>query len=250
LIFERIEIAALQLFCRPVSAPDYQLKSVHYAEADALSHAAVFSDFESAIRGADVLDFGCGYGYQTIAIARLGANTATGVEIEPDLLAAAIAKAANTDVTVKFSSTLEGSYDVIYSQNSFEHFLDPDQVCADLRAHLRPGGRIYITFAPPWLAPYGAHMAFFTRLPWVHLLFRERVVMAVRSNYRKDPAKTYSQCGLGKMTIRRFEQTIKQSGLRMDYCRYDCVRKMNFLARIPILRELFINRVSCILTRA
>jgi len=250
LIFEPLEIAALQLFCRPVRAPDYKMKSVHYEEADALSHTDVFSNFDSAIRGADVLDFGCGFGYQTIALAKLGARTATGVEIEPGQLAAAIARGAATGLPVKFSATLDGSYDVIYSQNSFEHFLDPDQICADLRDHLRPGGKLYITFAPPWLAPYGAHLSFFTKLPWVHLLFREPVIMAVRSNYRNDPARTYTECGLGKMTIKRFEQTVKRSGLRMEFCRYDCVRGLNVLARVPVLRELFINCVSCILTRS
>jgi SAM-dependent methyltransferase len=249
LTLQRIEIAILKKFCRPVTAPDYAMKSVHYEEADALSHTDVFSNFASAIRGADVLDFGCGFGYQTIALAKLGARTATGVEIEPGQLAAAIARGAATHLPVKFSSTLDGTYDVIYSQNSFEHFMDPDQICADLRDHLRPGGKLYITFAPPWFAPYGAHMSFFTKLPWVHLLFREPVIMAVRSNYRNDPARTYTECGLGKMTIQRFEQTIQRSGLRMDFCRYDCIRGLNFLAHLPLLRELFINRVSCILTR-
>lgn len=247
---ERMETALLRKFCRPVGAPDYQMKSVHYQEADALSHTAVFPGFEAALQGADVLDFGCGYGYQTIAIARLGARSVTGVEINQDLLDAAIAKAASAGVSATFSSTIEGTYDLIYSQNSFEHFLDPEQICSELRTHLRPGGRIYITFAPPWLAPYGAHMAFFTRLPWVHLFFSERAVMAVRADYRNDQASTYTQCGLGKMTIQRFEQTVKQSGLRIESCRYDCVRGINFLANVPILRELFINRVSCVLTHA
>jgi SAM-dependent methyltransferase len=247
---ERIQIALLRMFCRPASSPDYEMKSVHYEEANALSHAAVFSDFETALIGSDVMDFGCGYGYQTIAIAKLGAKSVTGVEINQELLDAAIAKAASASVRATFSSTIDGSYDLIYSQNSFEHFLDPEHICSELLAHLRPGGRIYLTFAPPWLAPYGAHMGFFTRLPWVHLLFPERVVMAVRASYRNDQAKTYYQCGLAKMTIKRFEQTVKRSGLRIDSCRYDCVRGINFLASVPMLRELFINRVSCILTHA
>ena len=91
-------------------------------------------------------------------------------------------------------------------------------------------------------------MGFFTKLPWVHLIFPERVVMAVRSRYRNDGAKTYS-VALAKMSIRKFEGLIRKSGLRVRHCRYDAVRGLNFLAHVPILRELFINRVSCILEK-
>jgi len=248
ILIERLEVVLLRWFCRPLGTPDYPMKNVHYSHADALALARVFPDFESAIRGKDVLDFGSGYGYQTIALAEHGAASSTGVEIEPGLLASARALAEDRNSIVLFTSAIDGLYDVIYSQNSFEHFQDPEGTCADLRAHLRPGGRIFITFAPPWLSPYGAHMFFFTRLPWVHLLFPERIVMAARAQYRSDGAKTYSECGLAKMTIQRFEQIIQQTGVRVEFCRYDCVRSLNFLAHIPLLREMFINRVSCILT--
>lgn len=249
MISERIDVALLRVFCRPVGSPDYAMKGVHYEGADTLSRTTVFPDFDSAIRGKDFLDFGCGYGYQTIAFAQRGVKSATGVEIQSALLESAKARAAAAGVTAAFLTHMEGSYDVIYSQNSFEHFLDADQICSDMLAHLRPGGRIYITFGCPWFAPYGAHMGFFTRLPWVNVFFPERVVMAVRASYRSDGARTYRETGMGKMSIKRFEATIKRTGLRIEFCRYFCARGMNFLGRIPMLRELFINRVACILAR-
>ena len=36
-----------------------------------------------------------------------------------------------------------------------------------------------------------------TKLPWVNLLFPERVVLAVRSRYRTDGATRYEDCGGG-----------------------------------------------------
>jgi SAM-dependent methyltransferase len=55
--------------------------------------------------------------------------------------------------------------DVIVSQNSFEHFLDAGEILAELRAALAPGGKLFVTFAPPWYAPWGAHMGIFCRAP-------------------------------------------------------------------------------------
>jgi 2-polyprenyl-3-methyl-5-hydroxy-6-metoxy-1,4-benzoquinol methylase len=147
---DRIGFAFLRMFCRPVGSPDYAMKGVHYQAADTISQTAVFPDFDSVVRGKDALDFGCGHGYQTIAFAEHGAKSATGVEIQSGLLASARARAAGAGVKATFLTHMEGSYDVIYSQNSFEHLLDPDEICSQMMAHLRPGGHIYITFGPPW----------------------------------------------------------------------------------------------------
>ena len=135
------------------------------------------------------------------------------------------------------------------SAEAFEHFLDASAVLKELEEHLKPEGRIFITFSCPWYSPWGAHMFYFTRLPWIQLLFSERVVMAIRANYRSDGARTYSECGLAKMTVAKFERITAHLGTRMEFCRCDCVHQLNFMAQIPILRELFINRVSCILSR-
>ena len=60
------------------------------------------------------------------------------------------------------------------------HFGDPAGVLDLMRGLVNVQGRLMITFGPPWLAPYGAHMHFFTKLPWVHLLFSEQTVLRVR----------------------------------------------------------------------
>ena len=75
--------------------------------------------------------------------------------------------------------------------------------------------------------------------------------MKVRSLYRNDGAKRYEdvESGLNKMSVSKFERLIKTSSLEVVYKRYECVKKMNFLSKIPILRELFINHVSVILRK-
>ena len=81
---------------------------------------------------------------------------------------------------------MKGGFDIVLSHNSMEHFGDPARILDVMKSALKPDGRLYITFGPPWYAPYGSHMHFFTRVPWVNLLFSERTVMAVRARYRND----------------------------------------------------------------
>jgi SAM-dependent methyltransferase len=139
----------------------------------------------------------------------------------------------------------------VISLNSFEHFPDPGDALAEMTSLLRPGGLLLITFGPPWFAPYGSHMHFFTRVPWVNLLFSEAVVMQVRQRYRPDGALRYEdvESGLNKMTVRRFEELVERSGLTLEHRAYRGIRGLNLLTRIPVLRELCTTNVAVILRR-
>src|SRR5262249_39256747 len=154
-----------------------------------------------ALRGQTVLDFGCGLGFQTLACARAGATRAVGVESNERSLAAsneALAREPELRELVQFRPAIPPGFraDLIISQNSFEHFLEPEKVLAEWRAALAPGGRVLIGFGPPWYAPWGAHMQFFCRLPWVQVLFPERAVLQARTLYRESSPSTYREAGL------------------------------------------------------
>jgi len=157
---------------------------------------------------------------------------------------------------VEFHRTLHadlcGKFDLVISQNAMEHYRDPAGSLCLMRQAVRPGGRILITFGPPWLAPYGSHMHFFTAVPWVNVLFRERTVMAVRRHFRNDGATRYDEVrkGLNKMTLRKFKELVITSGLRPVYWKLECAKGLNSVAKIPLLREFFVNRVTCLLVEA
>jgi SAM-dependent methyltransferase len=142
---------------------------------------------------------------------------------------------------------LLGAFDVVISQNSMEHFPDPRAILLEMKAALAPAGEIWITFGPPWFAPYGSHTQFFTKLPWVNLVFTEETVMRVRSLYRGDGAQRYEEVesGLNRMTLSKFERLVGAAGLAEMYRFDECIKQLNFLRGIPLFRELFVNHVTC-----
>jgi SAM-dependent methyltransferase len=219
---------------------------------------SVFPYFSEAIKGKEILDFGCGSGFQSLALAKNGAKLVLGVDINENALERARdnSRILNLSNVVSFANKLDnqkkGEFDIIISQNSFEHFNSPAEILNEMKSVLKDNGIIFITFGPPWFAPYGSHTQFFARIPWVNLFFKERVVIAVRSLYRNDGARKYEEVegGLNKMTVNKFEKLISDSGLKIKFKKYDCIKKINFMGQISGLRELFINRISCILTKA
>lgn len=239
-------------FCRKPDTADYASGNPKHDDALTLSNIkAVFPDIEQQIKGKRVVDFGCGSGYQAVAYARAGAREVVGVEIVEHLAELSADRARQEGVAdiVRIERHLSEphSADVIISTNSFEHFIEPEAIMNQFREALAPGGRALITFGPPWFAPTGAHMSFFCRLPWVQLLFPESAVMQARTLYRTDTPVSYIDAGIGKISVARFERIIRTCGLKMSWYRYDCVKGLDFLQHLPGIRELFINRVSCIL---
>lgn len=218
-----------------------------------------FGALVSGLAGKRVVDFGCGEGRESVALVLEEGCFVCGIDTNPGALETARALASShglKDSQISFctraADDMHSRFDIVISQNSMEHFPDPEAVIAEMKALIHRQGKILVSFGPPWFAPYGSHMHFFCRIPWVNIVFSERSVMAVRGLYRNDGAKRYEEVesGLNRMTVAKFERITAQSGLVASYRRYRCVRSLDWLAKIPGLRELFINRVVCVLERA
>ncbi len=216
----------------------------------------VYPDFSSRVRHKRVVDFGCGVGNQAIALVQKFDCFVLGIDTNKTTLQRAVAnaEASGLDSTqVEFveiaNDTHRGQFDVVISQNSFEHFPDPGFILGEMKSLLKPDGIILLTFGPPWYAPYGSHMQFFCKVPWLNLLFSEETVMSVRARFRSDGAKRYEEVesGLNRMSVGKFERLIGDCGLRVVEKKYECVKGMNFLSSIPVLRELFVNHISVVL---
>jgi SAM-dependent methyltransferase len=240
---------ALLLFCEhPANVPGYE---GHDEAATPIGNPLFrlqecFPQLDSLIAGKRVLDFGCGTGAQSLALATLGAAEVLGVDINEKLIwRARISAPAN----VAFATKADGEFDTIVCQDAFEHLSEPEGCLREMLRHLKPEGRILLTFGPLWLSPYGAHCHYFTQLPWVHLLFSERTVHRVMGLYRRNPGTSYSE-EMNKMTVAKFWRIVRSVGCRVDNIQLDCVKGLNFLAAIPGLNELFVREISCEITKS
>jgi len=217
-----------------------------------------YSNFDILSSGKRVVDFGCGTGYQSLTLVQKYDCSVVGIDSNQKTLQKAVEHAESYNIPQsrlsfvnKISDSMLNYFDIVISQNSFEHFSNPSIILDEMRSLINESGKILITFGPPWLAPYGSHMHFFCKVPWLNVLFSEKTVMKVRSRFRSDGAAKYEdvESGLNKMTIAKFENIVKSSDLTIEFKNYTCIKRINLLSKIPILKEFFINHVSVVLSK-
>lgn len=207
------------------------------------------------VRGTQVLDFGSGSGYQAARMAEMGAERVVGVEIQDELRKRAVEVASDYGVSEsvafyeRLPEPMRGQFDVILSQNAMEHYPDPGSVLRVMKEALSETGRVVVSFGPLWWHPYGAHIHYFTRIPWPHVWFSEDTIMAVRADYRDDEASAFEEVrgGLNRMTVARFRRLVARLQFDYDYFHVEAIKDWDVLARIPGLREVVAKNVFAIL---
>jgi ubiquinone/menaquinone biosynthesis C-methylase UbiE len=105
---------------------------------------------ETWFKGKTVLDAGCGGGRNTIAMARLGAAKACGVDIGEGGIADARKRAANLDnAEFKVGSILsipypDATFDLVWCAGVLMITDDENQALNELTRVLKPGGKLYL----------------------------------------------------------------------------------------------------------
>jgi SAM-dependent methyltransferase len=202
--------------------------------------------FWKEIKDKTVIDFGCGYGYDAIEIAKRGAKRVIGIDIRPDVLNVARANAQRNcvDSTCSFVMETAEQADIVTSIDAFEHFENPSEVLQIMRSLVRNDGKVIAVFGPTWYHPLGGHL--FSVFPFAHLIFTEDALIRWRSDFKKDGAKKINEVsgGLNRMTISRFQKLIDESDFR--FSRFDCVpiRRLRRIAG-PWTREFTTAVVRC-----
>jgi ubiquinone/menaquinone biosynthesis C-methylase UbiE len=220
-----------------------------------------------SIAGLRVLDVGCGMGGKSAYLAGRGAASILGVDLLVTNVCTARAFAAARGVrNVEFAAgdathlpVREGSFDLVITTDTFEHFAEPEAALAEMTRALRSGGRLVAVFGP-FGSPLGSHLYDVIFVPWCHVIFsRNSLAEAVREiarrraaflgpDNRADELKkaedqiVYYDSELNHMTLRRFAQIVRaEPGLRLlAWNRWTPpkLRRLSYLLRVPGLDEL------------
>jgi len=219
-------------------------------------------------QGQTVLDVGCGTGNLAILLAKNGAKHVFGVDIDAERVATAQRLAVQQGVAdrVTFHAGDFNAYqppqlvDLALNEDAFEHIAQPLEALRKIHSCLVPGGQLATIFGPLWGSPYGAHCWGFSRVPWLHFLFPERVVLQVRAEmFRPDePATRYEQIrgGLNKMTVAKFNRLATQAGFAITWQRLNPPQDhgkwklLNHLVNgLPLLNELGALQYAAVLQK-
>ncbi len=231
-----------------------------------LEHFAPWQD----VAGKSVLELGCGLGGRAAALKReFGAARVTAVDIDAWLTEHARSWCRRQGVEVQ---CLVGdairlpfrpeSFDVIQMSDSFEHIHQPERILPALAPLLKPGGLIHINTIG-WYAAYGSHLYDYVWIPWAHLLFPERLLLAhwqseferdlaagrmsvFNAQQQRDARSVDELVGVNRLSLRTFERCLAGSGLEVLSYKVSPGRR---LLRVPLLRELFANRIYAVLRR-
>ena len=104
------------------------------------------------LSGARVLDFGCGGGILTEALAREGANI-TGIDMAPKPLQVANLHRLESELDIDYQLTTieayvpdhQAEFDVVACLEVLEHVPSPDSVIESCKALLKPGGHLFLS---------------------------------------------------------------------------------------------------------
>ncbi len=210
------------------------------------SVSTIFPKIQEEVSGKDVVDYGCGRGILSLDLSEV-ARLVYAVDIRPH----PEAFSGRPNIISGYPEIVPPrSADFVLSLNAFEHYSDPKKILLHWRRILKPTGRVYLSFGPPWYHPYGAHLEYLTRLPWIQLWCPEPLVMAWRSRHRTDGAKRYQEVegGLNQMSLRKCDKLLIETGFRITSSRTVPIKGFAWPLRFGFGRELWTARADYILS--
>ena len=221
---------------------------------------------EEMFAGKRVLDIGCGAAGKSLYYVSCGAKHVTGIDVVARYENEAYTLAEKLGLRKQFSFIAgdaanlpfeSGCFDTIIMNDAMEHVDEPERVLEECERVLCNGGRIFINF-PPYHHPFGAHLSDAISIPWVHLFFRTKTLIAAykklvstlpdgqqRIDFRiaqnADGKEYFSY--INQMTIKRFDKIMKKKNVA--YYKREVFHPV--LAKL--FPECFTRMVVCVIQR-
>ena len=177
----------------------------------------------AGVKGASVIDVGCGEGGGLCALYDAGA-ACCGFDIDgPRIEFAKILKGERPiEMTTGnlYENTLpftDQHYDLVLLHDVFEHLDYKHEVMKKLMAYAKPKGKIMITF-PPYYSAYGAHQQLlhtaWAKIPFFHLIpFALTKILPRLKGEAPHVVEEIQKLGRLKMGMKKFEAIVHRNGL-------------------------------------
>jgi SAM-dependent methyltransferase len=202
----------------------------------------------------DVLDFGCGWGGETLWLAER-VRSVCGVDVDRKAIdqATAAVRASNAaNCRCEWSDNgrlpfADCSFDAVFSTNVFEHVMDLDLAFHEIARVLKPGGSLLSRFGPLFYSPHGYHLYWACQVPYAHLLFGLDAIGAIRAargGSRVRP-ESWQDLGLNGKRFDDYRRSVAGAGLEVVRFQPVAVKGQTIAARLPFVKDWFIFGIDC-----
>jgi ubiquinone/menaquinone biosynthesis C-methylase UbiE len=223
--------------------------------------------------GKAVLDLGCGYSGKAVAYSKHHPQFICGADISVPVIQEAQAYVNRLQIPVAFVGADAGdlpfadaTFDIVVSDDGFDHFKQPGRVIAEISRVLKPGGLAFISFVP-YYSRECSHMNEYLLVPWHHVLFSKRAIRQALdlvaaydarqesfdlSKYRSSVDGVFNtfENHLSRLSMRRFVEELQRTeGFRLVRLRKQSRNWARPLTYLPWLNEPFTDGVYCVLQK-
>jgi SAM-dependent methyltransferase len=202
----------------------------------------------------DVLDFGCGWGGETMWVAGR-VKSVCGVDVDRHAVAQARTALGGTSIrNCRFELSLDGrlpfpdaSFDAVLSTDTFEHVMDLDLAFGEIARVLRPGGSLLTRFGPLFHSPHGGHLYWACQVPYAHLLFGIDAIVALRARRggAQRVVRSWQDLGLNGKRFDDYRTAMLSAGLEPVRFAPIPVRGTSLATRMDSLKDYFIFGIDC-----
>jgi ubiquinone/menaquinone biosynthesis C-methylase UbiE len=201
-------------------------------------------------RQIDCLDFGCGWGGETIWLSER-VKSATGIDIDANSIDEA-RRRLSTKPGIENCNFVhydgrrlpfgDDTFDAAFSTDVFEHVPNLLQSLREIHRVLRPNGVLVSRFGPLFYSPQGYHLYWACQVPYAHLLFGLKPILSLRNERTQGAAtaSTWQDMGLNKITVRDFKMSSTKAGFEIEKMQTIPVKNIPILPKVPVIGNLFV----------